>query len=287
MTAPRVVAVGGGHGLAASLRALRTLTNDLTAVVSVADDGGSTGRLLEAMDLPALGDLRKALLALADADLPLARAMTHRFERGDVAGHAMGNLLIGALAETGSGLVAGLAEVGDLLGVVGTVLPATDATVTLQAVTAEGDVVDGQAAIAATPGVVSVSVQPANSGALPQALDAISAADAIVLGPGSIFTSVLAATAVKGVADAIERSSARSVYVCNLHPQPGEGEGFGVADHVAALERHGVTPDVTLFDPSQIGPAEGVAGARAVECAAPNQLAHDPALLANALAQVI
>jgi uncharacterized cofD-like protein len=139
----KVVALGGGHGLAATLRAVRTYTSAVTAVVSVADDGGSTGRLRAADDRPAPGDLRKCLIALAAHDSPLARSMEHRFSSGELEGHAFGNLLIVAMAETDGDLVAALDEIGRLLGIVGRVLPATTDVVQLRAASTSGEEVAG------------------------------------------------------------------------------------------------------------------------------------------------
>jgi uncharacterized cofD-like protein len=282
----RIVAIGGGHGLAATLTALREHDGEITAVVAVADDGGSTGRLRDAVDLPALGDLRKAIVALSSRDSRLAGAMHHRFGAGDIVGHAFGNLLIAALAESGDGLLGALDEIGELTGTVGRVLPATAEPVVLHARTIHGREVIGQVRIMRTVDIDRVSLVPTRPSAPGDATAAILAADRIVLGPGSLFTSVLAATVVPDVLDAISRTDAQLVYVCNLHPQPGETSGYGVGDHVDALERHGLRPDVVLYDPARIGGAEGVVGAVATDLAAANGLAHDPKLLARALVAI-
>lgn len=284
---PRVVAIGGGHGLAASLRAARTYARELTAVVSVADDGGSTGRLRAGVDRPAPGDLRKCLVALADDRSLLARAMEHRFEGGDIEGHAFGNLLIVALTESGGDLVAALDEIGRLVGAVGRVLPTTSEPVDLRGGLRSGATVEGQVAVAARPDVLTVDVAPAGAVACAEAVDAIERAEQIVLGPGSLFTSVLAATAVDGIREALSASAGTLVYVCNLKPQPPETAGFGVADHVAALRRHGIVPDVVLHDPATMGGVEGVEGAVAAPLARPGGRAHDPELLGEALRPLV
>jgi uncharacterized cofD-like protein len=284
---PTVVAIGGGHGLAATLRALRTYTDDVTAVVSVADDGGSTGRLRATGDRPAPGDLRKCLLALARQESPLARAMEHRFSDGDLAGHAFGNLLIVAMAETDGDLVAALAEIGRLLDIVGRVLPATTETVELRASSHSGEEVAGQVAVSSRSDLSTVTVAPADAAACVDAVEAIAVADQIVLGPGSLYTSVLAATAVPGIAEAVASSPAQLVYVCNLHPQDRETAGYGVADHVAALQRHGLEADIVLHDPHTIGDAPGVAGAVAAPLARSSGRAHDPHLLGKALSELL
>lgn len=284
---PGVVAIGGGHGLAASLRAVRTYTERVTAVVTVADDGGSTGRLRAAADRPAPGDLRKCLVALASPEASLARAMEHRFDAGELDGHAMGNLLIVAMSETEGGLLPALDEIGRLLGGVGRVLPATTDGVELRAVANSGDHVAGQVAVSARADVCTVEVSPADATACPEAVAAIQAADQIVLGPGSLYTSVLAAAAVPGIARAVQDASAQVVYVCNLRPQQVETAGYDVAEHVAALGRHGIVPDVVLYDPASIGGADGVTSAVAASLARPSGLAHDPGLLGAALAALV
>ncbi len=284
---PAVVAIGGGHGLAASLRAVRTYTDRVTAVVSVADDGGSTGRLRKLGAATAPGDLRKCLVALAEPDSLLRRTMEHRFAGGDIEGHALGNLLILAMSDTAGDLVDALDEIGRLLGTVGRVLPATRETIQLTGSSTGGEVVCGQVAVSGRSDLCRVAVEPAGATASPEAVAAILGADQIVLGPGSLYTSVLAATAVEGIADAIRRASAPLVFVCNLRPQPGETAGYGVAEHVEALRRHGLEPDVVLHDPGAIGPAQGVGAAVAATLTGPGGLAHDPELLGSVLASLI
>jgi uncharacterized cofD-like protein len=285
-TGPRVVAIGGGHGLAATLRATRTYAGGITAVVSVADDGGSTGRLRAASDRPAPGDLRKCLVALADPDSMLARSMEHRFDAGELDGHAFGNLLIVALAECDGDLVAALDEIGRLIGSVGRVLPTTTEAVALLGAVHSGAVIEGQVAVGSSSELSSVSLDPAGVTACGEAVAAIGAADQIVLGPGSLFTSVLAATAVDGIRDALIRAPGQFVYVCNLHAQLPETDGYGVQAHVDALARHGLEPDVVLYDPDAIGAADDVAVAVPALLATASGLAHDPVLLGKALESI-
>lgn len=287
---PSVVAVGGGHGLAASLRAVRRYAGELAAVVSVADDGGSTGRLRAAAPRPAPGDLRKCLVALAAEPTPLVRAMEHRFDSGELAGHAFGNLLIAALEESEGDLVVALDEIARLVGAVGRVLPSTTEPVELRAVVGSGAEVRGQVAVAGRADLELVALYPLDPPACPAAVAALAQADQIVLGPGSLYTSVLAATAVPGIRAALGASPARLVYVCNLRPQAGETAGYGVADHVEALVRHGIHPDVVLFDPATMDPPPpGVVAAEVVgrPLARPNGLAHDDVLLGDALAALL
>lgn len=286
MSAPDVVAVGGGHGLAATLRAGRGYARSVTAVVSVADDGGSTGRLRAAGDRPAPGDLRKCLVALAGETSPLLRAMEHRFDAGELEGHAFGNLLIAALEDSEGDLVAALDEVGRLLGTVGRVLPTTTVPVQLRGVVGSGAEVRGQVAVARQPDLDVVTVEPSDAPACPAAVAAIVGADQVVLGPGSLYTSVLAAAAVPGVGDALRGAADRLVYVCNLRPQASETAGYGVAEHVAALERHGIRPAVVVYDPATLGEAPAGLPVRLVgaQLADPGGGAHRSDLLGPVLA---
>lgn len=282
-SSPSVVAVGGGHGLATTLRAARRYARALVAVVSVADDGGSTGRLRAATPRPAPGDLRKCLVALAGSEAPIVAAMEHRFASGELEGHAFGNLLIAALEESEGDLVRALDEAGRLLGCVGRVLPATTTPVELRATLDSGRTVCGQVAVGERADLRTVAVDPPDAPALEQAVTAILAADQVVLGPGSLYTSVLAATAVPGIADAVRRTRAQVVYVCNLHPQESETSGYDVSGHVEALDRHGLVPDIVLYDPATIGGAGEVGGARGAALARPGGRAHDPDLLGAVL----
>lgn len=283
----RVVALGGGHGTAVTLRAARLYAQEVTAIVSVADDGGSTGRLREQLDVVALGDLRKCLVALADDGSVLARAFEHRFAGGDLAGHALGNVVLAGMVEAAGGLVAGIDETAALLGAAGRVLPATVERVVLKAVGDRGEV-NGQVAVSQAGRIEQVSLVPEGCAAPEEALAAIEAADQIVIGPGSLYTSVLAAGAVEGIARAICAAHAQRVYVCNLRPQLPETAGYGVAEHVAALGRHGVDVDVVLWDPSSGmesgSPRVGVVGR---PLAGRNGLVHDPAKLAVALSDLL
>jgi uncharacterized cofD-like protein len=283
---PAVVAIGGGHGLAASLRAAKRYAGSITAVVSVADDGGSSGRLRQSLGIPAPGDLRRCLAALAPEDGLLGRALEHRFDAGELDGHALGNLLIAGLTEITGDFVAALDEVARLIDAAGRVLPATPEPVVLKAVVDDGEL-EGQKAIAHAGGIRRVSLVPADPPATTAAVEAIAAADQIVLGPGSLFTSVLAAVAVPGIRGAIAATRARRVYVANLRQQMPETAGFAIADHVAALRDHGVEVDAVLVHPDSL--PIGDPGVTVVEraVALPDSTAHDPALLAEALAALL
>jgi uncharacterized cofD-like protein len=287
VTKPAVVALGGGHGTAVTLRAARRYAGQLTAVVSVADDGGSSGRLREILNVVALGDLRKCLVALAADDSALALAFEHRFDEGELAGHALGNLILAGLVDATGDLVAGVRAAADLLGAGGDVLPATVERVVLKAESDRGQVA-GQVAVSRAGNIKTVSLVPGDARPPQLAIDRILAADQIVIGPGSLFTSVLAAAAVGGIADAVARSSAQRVYVCNLRPQQPETAGFDVAAHVDALSRHNVGVDVVIYDSSQ-GMPRGDLGISALDfpLTEGNALVHSPVRLAHALASLL
>ena len=286
MRAERVVALGGGHGTAVTLRAVRMFASNITAIVSVADDGGSSGRLRELLGVPALGDLRKCLVALAAPGSSLAVAMEHRYEAGELAGHALGNLVLAAMVEAERGLVAGIHEVGRLLGAVGTVLPATEQEVRLLASGPRGTTV-GQVAISQASHIEQLTIEPLGAAPPAAALAAIAEADLIVIGPGSLYTSVLAAVAVPSITEALVTASATKVYVCNLRPQVPETAGYTVADHLDALHRHGVEVDLCLVDPSgglDLGEPRFPVALKML--AGSNGLVHDPAKLAATLSGI-
>jgi len=232
---PKVVAVGGGHGLAQALVAVRGYAAAITAVVTVADDGGSSGRLAPALGIPPPGDCRQALLALSPDPSRWRSIAAHRFESGDVAGHSLGNLILAGLAaETGS-LEEALAVLGRLLGARGRVVPVAPGALRLRAVI-DGAEVAGQVAIALSRGrIASLWVDPPETAASPAALEALEGADQVVIGPGSLFTSLAAVLVVPGLAAAVNASPGRLVYVCNLTTQDGETLGMDGAAHVRAL----------------------------------------------------
>ncbi len=243
----RAVAVGGGHGTAVSLRALARLTDEVTGVVSVADDGGSTGRLRAALGVAAVGDLRKCLGALADPANPLAASFEHRFAVGELAGHAVGNLLLVGLIDATGDLEESVRAVAQVMGVTGQIVPASVRGVELVAAT-EGGPTRGQSEVARSSSIRRIAVEPATVAAPIAAVEAIERADLVLIGPGSLFTSVLAACVIPGILQALAGTRATCAYVANLRPQPPETAGLDLAGHVDALARHGVTPDVVLVD---------------------------------------
>jgi uncharacterized cofD-like protein len=307
---PHVVAVGGGHGLAATIRAVRRYAGRTTAVVATADDGGSTGRLRDAMALPAPGDVRHCLVAMAGDDpggdpgdrpggepTPLVDALEFRFEGTDVAGHALGNLLLAGLAAVTGDFVAAVDEASRLVGLdpdVARVLPATVEPVVLRATVAgvpSGELT-GQVAISRAGAIDLVAVEPAGARAPAAAVEALVDADQIVLGPGSLYTSVLAAAVVDEVRHGIADSRGRVVYVCNLRAEGTETFGYDVADHVRALRRHGIAPDVVVTQAGglplgRVGElGAGVELVRA-DVTRPPGVAHDGAKLAGVLAELL
>jgi len=282
VSGPSVVALGGGHGTAVTLRAARRYAGTLTGVVSVADDGGSSGRLRELLNVVALGDMRKCLVALAAEDSALALAFEHRFEDGELAGHALGNLILAGLVEATGDLVEGVRAAAGLLGAQGDVLPATSERVVLKSEGPNGEVA-GQVAVSAAGGIERVSLVPGDAEPPRLAVDRIQAADQIVIGPGSLFTSVLAAVAVRGIADAVARTAGQRVFVCNLRPQR-----LDMGRHVEALARHDVTIDAILCDTSQ-GMELGnvLVPVLDVPLTGDNAYVHSPAKLALALSSLL
>jgi len=286
-----IVALGGGHGLATTLQAARLTGARVTAIVSVADDGGSSGRLRETFDIPAPGDLRRCLVALADPDSVWARAFDHRFGAGtgDLEGHAFGNLVITGLADATGDFPGALEEAARLLGVQGRVLPATSVPVVLKAWVG-GQEVLGQVHVSdAEAPIEGVSIVPPDAPAPPEALTAIAQADLVVLGPGSLFTSVLAACVVPAVADALAARSGGRVYVCNLRPQAHETDHHSAADHLAVLRDHGVPVDVMIYDPATMalgGPIDPSVRVIAAAVGRPDALGHDPLRLAAVLSEL-
>ena len=279
---PKVVALGGGHGTAATLQAARRYTQNLTAVVSVADDGGSSGKLRQALGIPAPGDLRRCLVALSDPETnALAAAFEHRFDDG----HALGNLLIAGLTASTGSFIQALHEAAELLEAKGTVLPATTDPVVLKAVADCGEV-EGQVNVASAGRIAHVSIVPPDASPPPEAVQAIRHADQLLLGPGSLFTSVLAVVAVPKIREALNQANAPLVYVCNLRDS-AETPGFDVAAHLHTLIAHGLEPDVVLYDPANI--AKGACDARCVEAdlTRADGHGHDPAKLARALADLL
>lgn len=232
---PHVVAIGGGKGLASALEAMLRYAGRIDAVVTVADDGGSSGRLAPDLEIPPPGDIRKCLIALTAEDSVWRRLFEYRFEGADVSGHSLGNLIIAGLADLEGDFAAALRAAEKLLGAAGSVIPASPQRLRIEA-TVDGAHVDGQVALALSRGdVEEMWLMPREAEASPAALEAIAAADQIVLGPGSLYTSLLATLMVPGIAEAINAAKGRLIYVANLSTQDGETLGMDCADHLDAL----------------------------------------------------
>ena len=309
---PRVVAFGGGHGLAAALGAWRRITTELTAVVTVADDGGSSGRIRREMPVLPPGDLRMALAALTGdgkRGRELAALLQHRLGgTGVLAGHPVGNLILTGLSEMHDGdTVAALDALAELLGCAGRVLPMADVPLDLVARVESTDPDDpertrtirGQVAIASTPGHVrEILVSPPDPPVNDAVLEAIAGADVVSLGPGSWYTSVIPHLLVPRLRAALIASTARVVAVLNLEPQPGETDGFSPEEHLTVLQAHlgGVALHTVIADAESVVDRRGLLSA-VRECGAELILApvaeaagsprHDPVRLAAALAHVV
>ena len=234
---PHVVAIGGGKGLARALVAIRGYAGHIDAIVTVADDGGSSGRLSSHLDIPPPGDIRKSLVALTPHDSVWRRLFEYRFEGADVRGHSLGNLIIAALTEIEGSFEAALASSERLLGALGSVLPASPWHLELAA-DVDGREVRGQVNVSLARGEVSaVRVLPRDAPASRSAIAAIESAEQIVLGPGSLYTSIAAALVVPGIVDAINRTSVPLIYVANIVTQDGESLGMDAVDHLDSLLR--------------------------------------------------
>jgi uncharacterized cofD-like protein len=277
---PRIVAIGGGTGLSVLLRGLKEHTSNLTAIVSVADDGGSSGVLRGVLGVPPVGDIRNCLVALADAEPLMGRLLQYRFPDPEgrlgpgeatspaspvgpadrLGGHAVGNLLIAAMAAIeGGDFEEGVRQMNRVLAVRGRVLPVSPVPLTLHARLRDGRTVDGQSAIARSFGIEAVWLTPEEVPVSPEAIAAIEEAEAIVLGPGSLFTSVLPPLLLPPVREAVRAADAVRLYVCNVATQLGETSGFDLADHVEALVR-ALGPglvDVVLANSAPVGSSTG------------------------------
>ena len=250
---PRIVAIGGGTGLSVLLSGLKHHTSNLTAVVTVADDGGSSGLLRSSLGVLPPGDIRSCLVALADDESLMSRLFQYRFpDDGGLRGHSFGNLFVAALAGVTGDFERAVQESTSVLNVRGRVLPATLASVTLHAELEGGERVAGESTITAHERLpLRVWLDPGRPAAVPQALGAIAAADLVVIGPGSVYTSIVPNLLIPDVRDALAHTRARVVYVCNVMTQPGETDELSAAGHLRALYRHGaagVIDDVLVND---------------------------------------
>ncbi len=237
---PKIVVLGGGTGLGTLLRGLKKISTNLTAIVTVFDDGGSSGRLRREQGVLPPGDIRNCLVALAEAEPVVTQLFEHRFKGGDLDGHSFGNLFIASMVQVAGDLETALKECSKVLAIRGRVLPTTLHDVTLCAEFTDGTMVEGESAITkAGKTIRRVFLEPARVPAPQDVLEAIGEADLIVLGPGSLYTSVIPNLLVEGVVDALRRAAGLKVYVCNVMTQHGETRGFKASDHVRALVEQG------------------------------------------------
>ncbi|CAM5797021.1 MULTISPECIES: gluconeogenesis factor YvcK family protein [Brevibacillus] len=236
----RVVVIGGGTGLSVLLRGLKHAPVHITAIVTVADDGGSSGRLREELDMPPPGDIRNVLTALADTEPLMEKVMQYRFSTGTgLAGHNLGNLLLAAMNEITGDFVTAVKKLSDVLAVRGEVLPASTQSLRLMAEMEDGSIIAGESQIPLTGKQIKrVFLDPEDAVPLSEALLAIEEADAILIGPGSLYTSILPNLLVRGLFAAVKNSTAPKMYICNVMTQPGETDGFSASKHVEVLYDH-------------------------------------------------
>lgn len=237
---PRIVVIGGGTGLSVMLRGLKQKPLDITAIVTVADDGGSSGILREELQIPPPGDIRNVLTALADTEPLLAEVLKYRFSNGTgLAGHSLGNLILAAMTDITGDFVTGITELSRIFAVRGRVLPAANQAIVLKAEMEDGSIVVGESTIPKSGlAIRRVFLEPADVEALPEAVQALQEADAILIGPGSLYTSILPNLIVPKLAEAITNSNAVKLFVCNVMTQPGETDNYSVSDHLAAIQAH-------------------------------------------------
>ncbi|MCD8511757.1 MAG: YvcK family protein [Bacillus sp. (in: Bacteria)] len=240
MKKANIVVIGGGTGLSVLLRGLKTFPVDITAVVTVADDGGSSGRLRKELKIPPPGDVRNVLAALSEVEPLVEKLFQHRFENGHgLSGHSLGNLLLAGMTSITGDFARGVQEISRVLNVKGKVLPAANEEIILHAELEDGTFVEGESNIPlANKQIRRVFLEPENPEPLPDTLMAIEQADLIVLGPGSLYTSVIPNLLVPQIANVIKESKATKVYICNVMTQPGETDNFTAADHVQAIYNH-------------------------------------------------
>jgi uncharacterized cofD-like protein len=235
---PHIVCIGGGTGLHTLLRGLKEYTFNLTAVVTVGDDGGSSGRLRKDMGIIPPGDIRNCLVALSEAEPILERVMDYRFTEGELSGHSVGNLLIAAMTRITGRLDLAVQELGQVLAVRGRVLPSANQPVVLTARMRDGSVVRGESVIPQVRKVIEeVAIEP-QAEANPEAVAAIENARMVILGPGSLYTSIVPNLLVKGIREALQRSKATIVFVCNIFTQPGETDGYSAEDHLRTIQKY-------------------------------------------------
>ncbi len=237
---PRIVAVGGGTGLSMLLSGIKNITNNITAVVSVGDDGGSSGRLRESLDILPPGDIRHCMTALADDEDLVTKLFKYRFKNGEgLEGHSFGNLFLTAMCAITGDMASAVKASANVISIRGRVLPSTLDDMKLVAEMEDGRIVHGESTIPEAGGKIKrLFSEPSDCKALPEVIDAIRNAELIILGPGSLYTSVIPNLLIKEISKEIANSKAKKIYVCNIMSQPGETDGYTVSDHLKALINH-------------------------------------------------
>lgn len=240
---PAITCIGGGTGLSTMLRGLKYHTANITAIVTVTDDGGGSGVLREELGMPPPGDIRSCIQALSNIEPTMEKLMSYRFSSGCLEGQSFGNLLLAAMNGISASFDEAVARMGEVLAITGRVLPVTNEDIRLMAEFADGSVIYGESKIyeakkAHNCRIKRVQILPSPVSALPESVKAILESDLIILGPGSLYTSIIPNLLVGGVVKAIESSKAKKLYICNIMTQPGETEGYTVSDHISELFRH-------------------------------------------------
>ena len=235
----KVVTIGGGTGLSVLLRGLKKYPLEITAVVTVADDGGSSGKIRSDMNIPSPGDIRNVIAALSDVEPYLEKMFQYRFDSGKVKGHPVGNLMIAAMTDIHGDFSTAVKVMSRILNVRGTVLPTTNDIATLNAVLSDGEIIRGESSITKAGGVIDhVYITPSRVKPNEDVLKAIEEADYIIMGPGSLYTSIIPNLVISKVSEKIRESNAKKIYVCNVMTQHGETDNYTVSDHIVAINKH-------------------------------------------------
>lgn len=235
----KVVTIGGGTGLSVLLRGLKKYPLEITAVVTVADDGGSSGKIRSDMNIPSPGDIRNVIAALSDVEPYLEKMFQYRFDSGEVKGHPVGNLMIAAMTDVHGDFSTAVKVMSRILNVRGTVLPTTNDIATLNAVLSDGEIIRGESSITKAGGVIDhVYITPSRVKPNEDVLKAIEEADYIIMGPGSLYTSIIPNLVISKVSEKIRESNAKKIYVCNVMTQHGETDNYTVSDHIVAINKH-------------------------------------------------
>jgi len=240
---PAVACIGGGTGLSTLLRGLKKITTDITAIVTVSDDGGSSGYLRGELGMPPPGDIRNCMQALSNAEPTIEKLMDYRFDSGSLSGQSFGNLFLAAINGMSESFDKAVIKMGEVLSITGRILPVTNEDVHLWAEFEDGSMVVGESRIAAAKEergsrIKRVELAPDSASVLPECAKALKNAELIVLGPGSLYTSIIPNILVSGVVEAISQSDAVKLYICNVMTQPGETDGYSVSEHIEELFEH-------------------------------------------------